>query len=55
MPKVVAAFGAALAVALLVPAPAVVLSVLAGGAYAVVVLLLGAVPAEAITALRRRA
>jgi O-antigen/teichoic acid export membrane protein len=55
VPKVIAAFAVALAVALLVPAPVLVLSVLAGGAYGVVVLLLGAVPPEAIAALRRRA
>ena len=55
VPKVVVAFGAGLAVALLVPAPVLVQSLLAGAAYGVVALLLGAVPAEAIAALRRRA
>jgi len=55
VPKVAAAFAAAVAVALLVPAPALVLSFLAGGVYAAIALALGAVPGEAIAALRRRA
>ena len=55
VPKVIAAFAIALTVALVVPAPVLVLSMLAGGAYGAVVLLLGAVPPEAIAALRRRA
>lgn len=55
VPKVAVALGAAVAVALLVPAPVLVLSLLAGAVYGGVALLLGAVPAEAINALRRRA
>jgi O-antigen/teichoic acid export membrane protein len=55
VPKVLVALAAGVAVALLVPASSLVLSLLAGAAYGAVALLLGAVPAEAITALRRRA
>jgi O-antigen/teichoic acid export membrane protein len=55
LPKVAAALAAAIAVALLVPAPPLVLSPLAGGVYAAVALALHAVPREAFDALMRRA
>jgi Na+-driven multidrug efflux pump len=53
--KVAVALAAGVAVALLVPAPPLVLSILAGAVYAAVALALRAVPPEAFNALLRRA
>jgi O-antigen/teichoic acid export membrane protein len=53
--KVAVALAAGVAVALLVPAPPLVLSILAGAVYAAVALALRAVPSEAFSALLRRA
>jgi O-antigen/teichoic acid export membrane protein len=55
VPKVAVALAAGVAVALLVPASSLVVSLLAGAAYGAVALLLRAVPPEALVALRRRA
>ncbi len=52
--KVAVALAAGVAVALLVPAPPLVLSILAGAVYAALVLALRAVPSEAFSALLRR-
>jgi O-antigen/teichoic acid export membrane protein len=54
VPKVVAAVGAGLVPALIVPAHPLVLVVLATLCYAAVAFMLGAVPRDAIDALRRR-
>ena len=55
VPKVVLAVIVALGVALLVPASAFVLSLVAGAVYAAVAFAMRAVPPELLTALRRRA
>ena len=55
VPKVLVALVVAVGVALVVPASPLVLSFVAGGVYAAIVFALGAVPPEAIAALRRQA
>ncbi len=55
IPKVCLAAGLAIGVAIVVPAPAVVLAFLSGGVYLGVVLALRAVPPELFDALRQRA
>jgi O-antigen/teichoic acid export membrane protein len=55
IPKVLVALAVAVAVALLVPAPSLVLALLAGAVYGLIVLALKAVPPEVMTALLRRA